>query len=226
MRTLSTLFADRGRREVRRAGYPAFMSVSIPIPRRIARRVAAAAFVLAAIGAPCATAAAISVTLTRQGASVEIAASARLQSDAATAWRVLTDYERYVDFVPDLRVSRIVARGDGMVTVEQEGDATLWWLRVPLEITFEISEFPPSRLHSRAVAGSLRALDSTYVLRPAPTGIQLEYTGRIATGFALLGPVESLAVEENVTRQFRALVDAIERQGGAAGPAQGASTGR
>ncbi len=80
-----------------------------------------------------------------------------LDADVATAWRVLTDYDRYVEFIPDLRVSRVVARRGSTVTVEQSGDA-VWLFTWPLEITFEIDESPPSRLQSRAVAGSLRVL--------------------------------------------------------------------
>jgi hypothetical protein len=40
----------------------------------------------------------------------------------------------------------------------------------------------------------------------------LEYAGRIATGFELFGPIEQLAVEENIARQFQALADAIEQR--------------
>ncbi len=181
-------------------------------------RVAAFVFGLLTIVAGGAAAAGVSVALSRQDGTVEIAASALLDTDAGTAWRVLTDYDRYVDFIPDLRVSRVVARHDGRVTVEQSGDAVLWWLRIPLDITFEIAEFPPTRVQSRAVAGSLRVLESSYLLTPAATGVRLEYTGRVITGFSLFGPIEMHAVEENITRQFRALVDAIERQGTAARP--------
>jgi hypothetical protein len=136
-----------------------------------------------------------------------------LDADAATAWRVLTDYGRYVEFIPDLRESQVVARHGAMVTVRQSGDAMLWLLRIPLEITFEITESPPDRLQSRAVAGSLRALASSYVLTPAPPGVRLDYTGRVAPGFELFGVIEEAAVRQNVARQFQALADEIERSG-------------
>jgi hypothetical protein len=139
-----------------------------------------------------------------------------LNADAATAWRVLTDYNRYTEFIPDLRVSRVVARRGAMVTVEQSGDAVLWLFKMPLDITFEIKEIPPSSLQSRAVAGSLRALTSSYALTPAAPGIRLDYVGRIAPGFALFGPIEKKAVEQNVARQFQALAEEIERQSAAA----------
>ena len=70
-----------------------------------------------------------------------IRASVVLNADAATAWRVLTDYDRYTEFIPNLRVSRVVARQGTTVTVEQSGDAALWLFKMPLDITFEIMRF-------------------------------------------------------------------------------------
>jgi hypothetical protein len=160
-------------------------------------------------------AATIAISTERDGDTIEIRASAVLHADVATAWRVLTDYNRYTEFIPDLRVSRVVARRGSIVTVEQSGDAALWLFKMPLDVTFEISEIPPNSLQSRAVAGSLRALVSSYALTPAASGIRLDYVGRVAPGFELFGRIEQVAVEQNVARQLQALADEIERRSAA-----------
>jgi carbon monoxide dehydrogenase subunit G len=170
---------------------------------------------LAAATAQSATGASITIHAERGGDSIDIRASAVLQADSATAWRVLTDYDRYTEFIPDLRSSRILARRGRTVTVEQSGDAALWLFRMPVDITFEINEIPPSSLQSRAVAGSLRALTSSYALSPAASGTRLDYVGRIAPGFELFGQIEQTVVERNIARQFQALADEIERQSAA-----------
>ncbi len=170
---------------------------------------------MAAVGWALAAAATATITAQRHDESIEVRASALLDADIATAWRVLTDYGRYVDFIPDLRVSRIVARSGETVTVDQSGEARLWLLRMPLDMTFEITESPPYGVHSRAVAGSMRALESSYVLTPESGSVRLEYTGHITPGFVLFGPIEQYAVEQNITRQFQALVDEIERRSAA-----------
>jgi hypothetical protein len=157
-----------------------------------------------------------SVESTRRGATVEIHAVAQLNSDAALAWHVLTDYERYTEFVPDLRTCHVVSRDGATVVVEQSGDAVLGALRWPIGVTFVIREFPPDRLESRAVAGSLRALDSTYTLAAPDHGIRLIYDGRVTLGFAFFGPIEEATVQRNVARQFEALVTEIERRATAA----------
>ena len=100
-----------------------------------------------------------------------------------------------------------------VVTVEETGDATLGPFRMPLNVTFQIIELAPNSLRSRAIAGSLRSLDSVYELTPVAAGVRLDYKGRVDPGFGLLGPIEQLAAERNIARQFQALADEIERSG-------------
>ena len=189
--------------------------------RRKAGAALACAWVLAGtIGAMApAMAATIHVKAERHGEFIDLEASALLEADAATAWRVLTDYARYAEFIPDLHRSRVVERHGSTVTVEQSGDARLWLLHMPLELTFEISESPPYRLQSHAVAGSMHGLESSYQIVPAASGIVLRYTGHVAPGFHLFGGIEEYAVRQNVTRQFQALADEIERSAAASPPA-------
>ena len=156
----------------------------------------------------------------RRGDAIHIRASAVLNADTATAWQVLTDYDRYPEFIPDLRTSRVVARRGANVTVEQSGDAALWLFKWPLDITFEINELPPNGLRSRAVAGSLRALASSYTLTTVASGVRLDYEGDIAPGFEFFGDFEQIAVRQNAARQFQALADEIERKGTATPRAQ------
>jgi carbon monoxide dehydrogenase subunit G len=157
-------------------------------------------------------AATIAVDVASHGDSIEIGASALLNADAVTAWQVLTNYEHYVDFIPGLRESHVLGRKGAIVTVRQSGDVTLWLLHVPLDVTLEITESAPTRLDSHAVAGDLRALSGRYILTPEGNGVRLEYFGKLDSGLALFGPLERLAVKENIARRFQALADEIERR--------------
>jgi len=190
----------------------------------------AALAVLAAVAA-AASAAEVDVAVRHHGDRIAIEAGATLDADVATAWRVLTDYGRYPEFVPDLAVSRVVARSGSTVIVEQSGDPLVWLVRVPLEVTYEITEFPPLHLRSLAylraahsgvrpwggpagspaVAGSLRLLESDYRLTALPNGVRLDYAGYAATRTGLFGLFERWVIEDNATRQLRALAGAIER---------------
>ena len=180
---------------------------------RMSVAVALVLLLTVAAAQPAAFAATITVDSERRGDAIHIRASAVLNADAATVWQVLTDYDRYPEFIPDLRTSRVVARRGANVTVEQSGDAALWLFKWPLDITFEINERPPNGLRSRAVAGSLRALASSYTLTTVASGVRLDYEGDIAPGFEFFGNFEQIAVRQNAARQFQALADEIERKG-------------
>lgn len=176
------------------------------------RRAALLAVALSVAATRAAAGAVVAIDAERRGEAIAIHATVLLAADGATAWRVLTDYDRYPAFIPELRTSRVVARDAGRVTVEQTGDAVLWFLRMPLTVTFEVEETPQKGVRSRAVAGTLRALTSRYALTTEAAGVRLDYDGQVTPGFRLLGPLEVAAVERNVTRQFQALADEIERQ--------------
>ena len=170
------------------------------------------AMMLVLAGSQPAAAAIVTINTRLQGATIDIHASALLKADAATAWRVLTDYDRYAEFIPDLQVSRVVARDGAKITVEQSGDAALWLFKLPVHVTFEVNEHPPDRLRSRTVAGSVRVLASSYVLVPDASGLRLDYAGQIVPGFELVGHIERMMLERNAARHFQALADEIERR--------------
>ena len=113
----------------------------------------------------------------------------------------------------------MVRRRGSTVIVEQSGEARLWLLRMPLDITFEITESPPFALRSRAIGGSMRGLESSYRIVPMAPGIRLEYKGHVVPGFVLFGDIEEYAVRSIGERQFQALADEIERNATVAAPA-------
>lgn len=169
-------------------------------------------FLLLELPTQGAAAATIVVGVASVAGQIEIEASALLNADTETAWSVLTDYPRYVDFIPGLQECRVMARKGATVTVEQSGEVMLWRLHRPLDVTFEITEVAPTRLDSRVVAGDLRAFTSRYVLTPAGGQVRLDYSGTLDSGLALFGPIEQLAVRQNVTLRFQALAEEIERR--------------
>ena len=54
----------------------------------------------------------VTVEARREGDAVIVEAHALLHVDLETAWNVLTDYDRYAEFIPDLKSSRTVSRSD------------------------------------------------------------------------------------------------------------------
>jgi Polyketide cyclase / dehydrase and lipid transport len=157
----------------------------------------------------------IVVEATREGDAYVIAARGDLDADAGLAWRVLTEYDRYPAFVPDLHSSRTVSRGAGGAVVEQRGEMRFLWVRVPLEVRYEIRERPPSVVESRATSGSFREMTGRYELVQNGSTLRVAYTGRLVPDFALPPLIGTIAVRRNVERQFTAMIGEIERQSAA-----------
>lgn len=154
----------------------------------------------------------VAVDVERHAGSVVVDASVIVDADATTAWRVLTDYGRYPEFVPGLRASRVIAREGARVTVEQTGLAPWWLLRAPIAVTYEIVESPPSSLRSRADIPGAGVLRSTYALTPAGSALRLRYSGTLTVAPGFLAPLREVAVEQAIGAHMRALADEMERQ--------------
>jgi hypothetical protein len=178
----------------------------------LARTALTVALVIVTGWARSAVPATISIVAEVHGDGIRIHAHALLRTDAGSAWRVLTDYDHYAEFIPDLRSSRVVVRTGAIVVVEQSAEARMWLFRLPLDIEFEVAESPPYGMHSRAPAGGRSVLESRYPLTPAPGGVHLDYFGDVAPGSDRFGLVEQYAVRLNVARQFQALADEVERR--------------
>ena len=95
----------------------------------------------------------VAVRVDRSGDGLHVDASAEFDGTIAGTWRVLTDYGRLAEFIPDVHSSRVVARKGNVAHVEQTGETRLLFLRYPMNVRFEITEHPYERIVSRAVAG-------------------------------------------------------------------------
>lgn len=187
------------------------MSNDLRKPSRSHLPVVALAAVLAGI-APRALAARVHVDVVRRGDTTVIDASAMLAADVAGAWQVLTDYDRYADFIPGVQSSRIIARNGPAVVVEQTDQLPLGPWRVPVRVTYAIDESPPRRIDSHATSDRLPTLESRYMLSPAASGVALRYVGTVRTSLPIIGDAERWVVARSVARDLQALADEIEHQ--------------
>ena len=167
-------------------------------------RLAAVLIVLAA--ADAAGADQVSVEAHREGEAVIVEARASLHVDLAMAWEVLTGYDRYAQFIPDLTSSRVLSRSGSDVVVEQKGQVGFLVFHFPMEVTMRVSERPRTGISSRAIAGTFREMTGSYALEQAGDDLQLTYSGRIVPRFGLLSLIGTAAVRAAVEKQFGALV--------------------
>ncbi len=174
------------------------------------------ALLLAAPGPSAA--AAFSLDTQRHGEAIEIVAVADIRAEPGQAWKVLTAYDRYAEFIPDLATSRVLRREGGVVVLELAGATRVLWWREPLSVRLAVTETPPWRVRSKLLSGTLQAMEGEYELAAAPGGVRLTYTGRIVPDSRQRGLLDRFFVRLNVARQFGALVTEIARSAGAGEP--------
>jgi hypothetical protein len=148
----------------------------------------------------------------RDGEAVVVSARAALRVDPALVWEVLTAYERYPEFVPDLTSSRVLARAGSTAIVEQKGVAGFFLYRFALEVRLAVSEQPYQRVSSYAISGTLKEMTGLYELAVDGDVVHLTYSGRLVPAFKLPPLIGLAAMRGSVERQFRALTREILRR--------------
>ncbi len=159
-----------------------------------------------------AQAAEVAVHASRQGNVLHVEASAEFEADVRQTWEVLTDYDHLADFIPGMRVSRVVGRDGRGLVIEQKGDARLLFFTYPLEVRLAVEEVPYERITSRAVAGNFREMLGAYYLEASQGRIRLRYSGRMIPDFLVPPLIGTFVLRKNVERQFSAMVDEIVRR--------------
>lgn len=177
---------------------------------------------LVAVLAP-AQAAEVAVHVTRSGNTLQVDASAEFDGTIARTWQVLTDYNRFAEFIPDVRASRVMSREGSQVRVEQNGEARFLFLSFPMDVSLAITEYPYERIDSRAVAGNFREMRSAYSLETGQGRVLLRYSGRMVPDFYIPPLIGTLVLRHNIETTFRALVDEIERRQAQPAPSPGES---
>jgi hypothetical protein len=100
-----------------------------PTPTRFCAALFFALFTLAPGLVGAAAVDAIEARIERQGEYITVNASVLMQVDARIAWEVLSDYDHLAQFIPDMKISRVVSRDGNRVLVEQKGEFGFFFYR-------------------------------------------------------------------------------------------------
>lgn len=189
------------------------------VSRRLCARtsgaLAVAALLLAATGPNAAAAENVSVVAHAEGRAVQVSATATLSAPYDLIWATLTDYGHLADFVPGMKVSRVIERRGGTVVVEQEGAAKFLVFSHAIKVTVESIEEPPSVIGIRVVKGNLKQLTGRYeieALQAPQSGYVLRWSGVIEPQLPVPGFIGVPLLRSNVADQFIGMVNEIERR--------------
>jgi len=154
----------------------------------------------------------------RHGESFEFEAVSEFEADLVQVWEVLTDYDRFSDFIPGMQTSQIIARDPRNVVVDQRGEVSLLFFTFPIRVRLAIEEYPYRRIISRAIKGDFKELRGVYNLEAHGRRIRLFYSGQVTPNFSVPPLISTILVRHIVEKRFSAMVDEILRRQRARNP--------
>ncbi len=162
----------------------------------------------------------------QDGDFISVTANAELALPQALAFQVLTDYERYPEFIPDIEHSKVLLRqGTGLV-LEQRGTMRFLFFSQPIDVRLAVVESAPHRVVSRSLGGNLRGFSGRYEVQPAAGGVRITYSARFIPAFVLPEALGTFIVRNVFVRAFEATLREMQRRHATAGePARPVSGG-
>jgi ribosome-associated toxin RatA of RatAB toxin-antitoxin module len=158
-------------------------------------------------------AAQIEIATSHKADVVDVRVQAVIAAPPQVIWATLTDYERLPDFVPGLKVSKVIERRGSVTTVKQSGVAQFLFFKIPIEVTVESKEAWPV-LEAKRVSGTVRQLQGRYemIITPDSPTVKLIWTGVIEPENSLPPLIGESLMRRSIREQFTGMVREIERR--------------
>lgn len=128
------------------------------------------------------------------------------------AWAVLTDYERIPEFVPGMRVSRVIESSGNTKVVEQQGEMQANNMRMLYFGNLRIVEEPSSRLSLQFVSGNFRGMQGQWVIEGKTSPVNLAYQLDFDAGTPYPSPVMAGMMQQQVLHWVVSLSAEMERR--------------
>ncbi|MFD2270044.1 SRPBCC family protein [Undibacterium arcticum] len=121
------------------------------------------------------------------GIVYEIQTSGFVQATPQQVWKVLTDYDRMHEFVPNLKLSRLLSRNGAEVVVEERGSLGFLFLTQDVRLVVKVLETPFSAIDITLVEGDMKQYSSHWDIAPATqngaSGTRIAYSGSMMPNF-------------------------------------------
>jgi ribosome-associated toxin RatA of RatAB toxin-antitoxin module len=182
------------------------------------------ALACAALIASCAAGAAedMSVETSRRGPAVAVAARAIVRAPHELVWKTLTDYNRFHEFIPGMRRSKLLEYRGSTAIVEQSGEARILIFSFPIDVTVASTERPPNAIDVRVLKGNLKRLDGGYRIEAVGDGqLLLRWDGLLEPEDPLPPLIGEVLVRLQIEDQFFGMVREIERREASRGKTEG-----
>lgn len=147
------------------------------------------------------------------GKMYRIASSGTVAATPAAVWRILTDYNRMADYVPDMKSARVVSRDGDKVIIEQHGAARFLFFSRDIHLVVQVHEQAPNKLDVSLIDGDMKVYRCTWELMPvaATGGTRVVYNATIEPKFYVPGMVGASMVRKDVAKMMAAVLLRLDR---------------
>jgi ribosome-associated toxin RatA of RatAB toxin-antitoxin module len=144
----------------------------------------------------------------------EVDATGTVAAPLPKVWKILTNYERMADFVPDMESCKVLSRNGNEVTIEQFGVARFLFMTRAIHLVVRATEQPMSSIDIALVSGDMKHYESHWELIPVPEtgGTRVVYSGRLMPNFYVPGILGANMVRGDIERMMGAVLARIDRR--------------
>jgi ribosome-associated toxin RatA of RatAB toxin-antitoxin module len=166
---------------------------------------------------PCSThakeAAQIEIETNLKAEVVKVKVQAVIEATPQIVWATLIDYERFSEFIPGMKSSKVIERKGPIVTIKQSGHAQMLFFHIPIEVTVESTEDWPV-LRVKRISGTIRQLEGRYEMIPSSDNatVRLVWTGSIQPENSFPPFIGESLIRYSLRQQFTGMVREIERR--------------
>jgi carbon monoxide dehydrogenase subunit G len=153
-----------------------------------------------------------SVAVTRDGDSYVCEAVLFAPVPQALAWEVLTDVDHMVDWVPNLRESRVLKREGDVAFIEQVGLAQFGFLSFTFTTERRLEMSRPVSISAVQIRGDARRYNSLLRLSPEAAGTRLAYRAEFEPGLLAALVLSREFFEHEIGEQFTAMIGEMVRR--------------
>ena len=151
----------------------------------------------------------------------EVVSSGEVHAAPAAVWKILTNYERMPEFVPDLKTTRVLSRSGNRVVLEQYGVARFLFLSRAIQLVVQATEEPMGAIDIELVSGDMKVYNCRWELVPTENGgTRILYTGKLVPKFYVPGMLGSNIIRADILRMMGAVLERLDRPEERAGAAR------
>ena len=142
----------------------------------------------------------------------EVNASGEVAAAPAAVWKILTNYERMPEFVPDLKSTKVLSRSGNRIVLEQMGVARFLFLSRSIGLVVQVTEEPISAIDIGLVSGDMKVYNCRWELLPTESGgTRILYSGKLAPKFYVPGMLGTNLIRADIERMMQAVLAHLDK---------------